>query len=341
MRQRVLGKTGIRIGEIALGGLYTSNFGGGIGETTRILDLAIESGITLVDTAPAYGDSELTLGKAFRAIGSRADSLLVSTKLGGRPHPFDPRDAEGLLASVDESRRLLGREVIDILSIHEPDRPQIYDWWVDDKSFAGPVMDTLERLKSDGIVRAIGLGGSTVTELANVVTSGLFDTVLTAFNYNALYREAAEELIPAAARQRMGIIIASVFGQGGLARRFDQVVKDRPRWLSLPRQRQLLSLYSFLDKIGLTLPELSLRFALSNPDISCALVGARSAGQLAQTLRAGLKGPLPQDIVTGLDDIAAMVPFRPFEEPLILPFGKEYRGPGMPNMGAAIPIGKV
>jgi len=341
MRQRVLGNTGIGTGEIALGGLCTSSFGGGIIETTRILDLAIESGITLVDTAPAYGDSELTLGKAFRALGRTADSLRVSTKLGGRPKPFNPRDAKGLLASVDESRRLLGREVIDILSIHEPDRPQIYDWWADERGCTGPVMDVLRKLKSDGIVRAIGLGGSTVTELAHLVSTGLFDTVLTAFNYNALYREAAEELLPAAIRQGMGILVGSVFGQGGLGRRFDQIVKDRPTWLSLPRRRQLLSLYSFLDETGLTLPELSLRFVLSNAAISCALVGARSKEQLAQTLEAGLKGPLPSDVTSRLDEIAAMVPFRPFEEPLVLPFGKEYRGPGMPNMGSAIPVGKV
>jgi aryl-alcohol dehydrogenase-like predicted oxidoreductase len=341
MRERALGKTGLMVGEIALGGLYTSTLGGGISESTRIVDLAIDMGVTLIDTAPAYGDSEATIGRAFRALGGKADKLLVSTKLGGRPKPFDPRDAKGLLSSVDESRRLLGRDVIDLLSIHEPDRPRLYDWWEDPATCSGPVMDVLRGLKAKGVVRAIGLGGTTVTELAHFVSSGLFDTVLTAFNYNALYREASDELLPAAKALGMGILIGSVFGQGGLGRRFDGIVRSRPIWLSRPRQLQLQALYSLLDEAGLAINELCLRFALGNEDISCALVGARSASQLEADLTSALKGPLPADVASRLDEIAAMVPFRPSEEPLILPFGKEYPGPGMPNLGAGIPVGSL
>jgi hypothetical protein len=85
---------------------------------------------------------------------------------------------------------------------------------------------------------------------------------------------------------------------------------------------------------------MSLRFVLSNPDISCALIGAKTAAQLETSLSQGLKGPLSADIISKLDAIAAMVHFRPFEEPMILPFGKDYAGPGFPNLGAAIPVGK-
>jgi aryl-alcohol dehydrogenase-like predicted oxidoreductase len=341
MVQRSLGKTGLKVGEVGLGGLYTSTLGGGIKETVGILDHAIDRGVTLVDTAPAYGDSEEVLGQAFRALGRKADALLISTKLGGRPKPFDPRDAKGLLRSVDESRRLLGRDTIDILSIHEPDRPQIYDWWTDWRNPAGPVLDLLNRLKADGIVRAIGLGGTTVTELAHLVSSGLFDSVLTAFNYNALYREASDELLPAAKAKGMAVLVGSIFGQGGLGRRFDEIVQTRPIWLSRPRQSQLRALYSLLDETGLGITEISLRMVLGNRDISCALIGARTARQLEESLSAGLKGPLPGEVLSRLDEIAAMVPFRPFEEPLILPFGKEYSGPGMPNLGAAVRVGTL
>jgi len=340
MQQRKLGKTGLTVGEIALGGLYTSTLGLGTAETERILHVAIDMGVTLLDTAPGYGDSEKTVGEAFRALGNKTDKLRVSTKLGGRPKPFNPRDAKGLLASVNESRRLLGRDVIDILSIHEPDRPGIYDWWEDQSTCTGPVMDVLNKLKSDGIVRNIGLGGTTVSELTRIISTDKFDTVLSAFNYNALYREAADEQLPAAKARNMGIIIGSVFGQGGLGRRFDDIVKDRPFWLSLPRQKQLLAFYALLDETGMSITEMSLRFVLSNPDISCALIGAKTAAQLETSLDQGSKGPLGADILLKLDAIAAMVPFRPFEEPMILPFGKNYAGPGFPNLGAAVPVGK-
>jgi aryl-alcohol dehydrogenase-like predicted oxidoreductase len=206
---------------------------------------------------------------------------------------------------------------------------------------SGPALEVLHRLKAGGVVRAIGLGGTTVTELSRIVSSGLFDTLLSAFNYNALYREASDELLPAAESLGMGILIGSVFGQGGLGRRFDEIVAARPSWLSRPRRRQLQALYSLLDETGLSLAELSLRFVLGNEDISCALIGARNAQQLEASLKAGLGGPLPSDVVSRLDVIAALVPFRPFEEPMILPFGKAYRGPGMPNLGAAIQVGRL
>ena len=53
------------------------------------------------------------------------------------------------------------------------------------------------------------------------------------------------------------------------------------------------------------------------------------------------QGPLPQDVLGRLDEIAAMVPARPFEEPMILPLGKNYHGPGIANMGAAVQVGKL
>jgi hypothetical protein len=62
---------------------------------------------------------------------------------------------------------------------------------------------------------------------------------------------------------------------------------------------------------------------------------------LEQSTAAAAKGPLPEDILRRLDEIARMVPFRPFEEPMILPFGKPYVGPGIANMGAAIPVGRT
>jgi aryl-alcohol dehydrogenase-like predicted oxidoreductase len=341
MKQRSLGKTGLKVSEIGLGGLYTSSFGGGIPETVRIIETAIDMGITLVDTAPAYGDSEQTLGEVFRKLGSKTDRLIVSTKLGGRPKPFDPRDKKGLLQSVDESRRVFRRDTLELLLIHEPDRPQIYDWWTDPLQCEGPVMELLRELKADGTIRAIGLGGTTIAELSRLVSSGSFDAVLTAFNYNALYREAAEELLPAAVVDGMGVLIGSVYGQGGLGRRFDELVRARPWWLSRPRQRQLLAFYALLDDTGISITEMSLRFVLSNSDISCALIGAKSSAQLEESLKAGMKGPLPDDILSRLNGIAAMVPFRPFEEPMILPFGKDYPGPGFPNLGAAIKVGKL
>ena len=76
------------------------------------------------------------------------------------------------------------------------------------------------------------------------------------------------------------------------------------------------------------LPELALRFVISNPDTSTVLMGARSVEEVEQNVRSVGKGSLPDDVLGEIAAIAAMVPFRPFEEPFSLPFNRPYKGPG-------------
>jgi aryl-alcohol dehydrogenase-like predicted oxidoreductase len=110
MKRRTLGRTGLLVSELELGVCY-------------------------IDTAPGYADSEQVLGVALEGIEK---PLMISTKLSGRPIPFEPRDKAALVRSAHESLRLLKREQIDILMIHELDRPGQHDWWPDDESFTGP-----------------------------------------------------------------------------------------------------------------------------------------------------------------------------------------------------------
>ena len=84
-----------------------------------------------------------------------------------------------------------------------------------------------------------------------------------------------------------------------------------------------------------------LRFVLSNPAVATIPIGCKTAEHLEASVAAVAKGPLPDDIINRLDEIAALVPRRPWEEPMILPFGKSYFGPGIANMGAAVQVGKL
>jgi aryl-alcohol dehydrogenase-like predicted oxidoreductase len=325
MKTRVLGRTGLRVSELGLGGLFVSQAGGDRAAAIRTIRRAVELGINLIDTAPGYYDSEEVIGLALREISA---PVYVSTKLGGRPQPFDPRDRAALRRSVEESLRLLGRDCIDLLLIHEPDRPRQYDWWEDGETFQGPVRELLAELKQEGLVRWTGLGGTTAYELPRVMATGAFDVVLTAFNYSLLWREAAIAVLPEAERQRMGIMIGSPLQQGALARCYDAEIESGARWLSPPRRAQYRRLYAFLDEVGIPLPELALRFCLSHPGVGTVLSGARSVAELEANVRAAEAGPLPPAVLLRLEEIAAMVPFRPFEEPFGLPFGRSYQGPG-------------
>lgn len=338
METRRLGKTDLQISVLSIGGLYTSSLAGGESETRRIMERAMELGVNAIDTAPAYADSEATVGQA---LNGNEGPLIITTKLGGRPQPFNPQDINALRESVDESLRLLGREQIDILMIHEPDRPQQYPWWTSYDPLDGPALELMEELKASGKIKHTGLAGTTVTEMTSLIGSKRFDVVLTAFNYNVLFREAKDSVIAAAKQNDMGIVLGSALGQGFLTRRADEEVKAKPIWLSDTRREQLLAYYKLLDDSGLSAAELCLRFVISNPDISTIPIGCKTMEHLEASVAAVEKGPLPADILSRLDEIAAMLPHRPYEEPMILPLGKAYQGPGIANMGAAVQVGKL
>ncbi|MFC1713637.1 aldo/keto reductase [Candidatus Poribacteria bacterium] len=325
MEKRILGRTGLEVSVLGMGGLFVSRVGGrGREEACQAVHRALELGVNYVDTAPGYADSEEVLGLALEGV---PQPYYLSTKLGGRPQPFDAKDKGALRRSVEESLRLLKRDHIDVLMIHEPDRPGQYDWWEDYDNFHGPVADLLEELKAEKIIKFAGLGGTTAYQLPHIMATGSYDVVLTAFNYSLLWREATIAVLPEARRQNMGVIIGSPLQQGALARRYSEV-ETGARWLSTPRQEQYKKLYAFLDEMEMPLPEVALRMVLSNLNISTILTGARSVEEVEQNVSSIEKGALPADVLARLQEIADMVPFRPFEEPFGLPFGRAYKGPG-------------
>jgi aryl-alcohol dehydrogenase-like predicted oxidoreductase len=158
--------------------------------------------------------------------------------------------------------------------------------------------------------------------------SGYFDVILTAFNYSLLWREAEHAVLPTAREVGMGVVIGSPLQQGALSNRYDDRL-DTASWLSPPRRGQYKALYAYLDEIGMPLTEAAMRFIISNEQIATVLTGARSIAEVDANISATEKGPLPAEVLNRVNEIAAMVPFRPFEEPFSLPFGRSYTGPGI------------
>jgi aryl-alcohol dehydrogenase-like predicted oxidoreductase len=330
VKKRTLGRTGLQVSELALGGLFVASFASPLEKAKSTVAKALDLGINYIDTAPTYGNSEEVLGQALKG---EIRPLVMSTKLGGRPQPFKPQDKDCLRASIEESLRLLGRTSVDILMIHEPDRPGQYDWWTDWDAVNGPVLEVLDELKKSGTIRFTGLGGTTSHELARIAGTGKFDVVLTAYNYSLLWREAKLEIIPAAREKGMGVILGSPLQQGALSRRYDDQIRSGAPWMSKARREQFKALYAYLDEIGMDIAEAGLRFLLSDPDVSCVLVGAGSPEEVERNVATAGKGPLAPKVVKELDRIASMVPFRPFEEPAGLGWALSspgsYKGPAV------------
>jgi aryl-alcohol dehydrogenase-like predicted oxidoreductase len=317
----VLGRTGLEVSRLSLGGLFVSKAGGPFEGALAAVRQAVARGINYIDTAPMYLDSEEVLG---RILPQLDHPMILSTKLGARPQPFDARDAKALRESFETSCRLLGRDTIDMLMIHEPDRPRQFDWWEDFDSATGPVLEVIAALKAEGRVRHVGLGGTTAYDMARLLRTGKFDVVLTAFNTSLLWREAWHELLPAAAAHKVGVVAGSPLQQGALARVWPEV--ETASWLSKPRREQFRALYAAVERSGLTLPEIAIRFLLSEPRIHTILMGARSPAEVDSNADAIERGPLPPALLAELDSVFAMVPFRPHDEPFALPFGRAYAG---------------
>src|SRR4030095_13750474 len=108
MEKRILGRTGLEVSVLGLGGLFLSRLGANDQEEARrATHRALDLGVNYVDTAPGYLDSEAVLGFA---LAGAPQPYFLSTKLGGRPEPFDPKNKVALRQSVEESLRLLGRD---------------------------------------------------------------------------------------------------------------------------------------------------------------------------------------------------------------------------------------
>ncbi|TFG60285.1 MAG: aldo/keto reductase [Spirochaetales bacterium] len=318
MKKRILGRTGLEVSELSFGAAFVTAGDEGSRGAPPLIREVLDSGINLIDTSADYGQSEAGVGEGLR---EENRPVILCTKIGPRDKTFNPRSKKNLRKTVEESLRLLGRESIDILMIHEPDRPAQIDWWDDLRSFRGPVVDLLTELKDEGIIRFTGLGGTTAYEIVPLIATGFYDVLLTAFNYSMLWREAELEVIPEAKKQNMGIMLGSPTQQGWLAHRYDdQLQSANLRQINTPRKRQLLELYKLVDKTGIPIPELSLRWALMNSDSATVLTGAKKISQLRQNVKAAGDGPLSREIMGRIDEIAAMVPFRPFEEPFLCPF---------------------
>ena len=164
------------------------------------------------------------------------------------------------------------------------------------------------------------------------MATGQYDVVLTAFNSSPLWREATISVIPEAIKQNMGVFLASPTQQGWLARRYDDEIENGAPFLSPARREQIKLLYGLCDECGIEIPVFCLRWALGVPGVSTVLTGPQTVAELEQNIQSIEEGPLPADVEKRLDEIAALVPFRPYEEPFGHKFNQDdYWGPGPAN----------
>lgn len=251
-------------------------------DAIRLLEQAADEGINLFDTAPAYGESERLVGLAI----GRRQRCHIATKVSV-PMDGDGKALQGaplraaINASLKKSLRILRRDVIDIVQIHNATVDGIE---------RGEVSDVLLKARDEGKVRFLGASVYGEESALAAVNSGYFDSLQVA--YNVLDQRMAGRVFPAAAQAGVGILVRSALLKGALT--------EKSRFL--PPELHVLQRASerAREKLAGTwqrLPEIAVRFCLSSKDVATVLVGASTRKELEQALLAAKAGPLSEELL--------------------------------------------
>lgn len=308
-----LGRTGYDVTRIALGTYrFTNEFGVPRSDALALLNSAISLGINYMDTAPSYGngESEELIGRVLR--NNPNNRIFISSKVGLLQRSIVPFSGDEAYVSEDCIRRvvehslwLLQRDHLDMLFIHSPEE-EIWRW--DDKLDA-PVLRVLEKLRDEKIIGAIGLGSNSAEFPSRLAETGRFDVVEIANGYTLLQQPIEKRLLPAAQRHDIGIVAGGPFCDGMLAKvQYEKLeeFKRSGRYNSLLNERTLAMLgdyYRLSDESEISMNELSLRYILSNPAIHTVIPGAQNPDEVEKNYSAGLKGPLPDDVLEEIGKI--------------------------------------
>jgi aryl-alcohol dehydrogenase-like predicted oxidoreductase len=327
MEFRTLGRSGLKVPALSFG---TGTFGGGsdffrawgssdVAEATRLVDVCLEAGVNLFDTADVYsnGLSETILGKA---IAGRRESVLISTKATFRMGP-GPNDLGSsryhLIQSCEASLKRLGTDYIDIYHLHGFDALTPVE----------EVLSTLNQLVVSGKVRYIACsnfsGWQLMKSLAVAERYGWARYVGHQVYYSLVGREYEWELMPLGLDQGVGALIWSPLGWGRLTgkirrgkplpegSRLHQTAAQGPQVADEYLYKVVDALDVVAKETGKSVTQVALNWLLQRPSVSSVIVGARNEEQLRQNLGA-VGWNLSREQIVKLDAASDVAPVYPY-----------------------------
>jgi D-threo-aldose 1-dehydrogenase len=296
------GRTGLEITRVGLGTAPLASIFWGNEEDLAVATAvrAVERGIRLFDSAPLYGlgESEIRLGRALASIDR--DDVVVATKAGRSLVPA-PDVAEGVEAvfdfshdatmqSIEASMNRLGVDRLDIVHIHDPEEHLAE---AIDGTYA-----TLDRLRTEGVVRAVSVGTNFVETARFFLTNADVDCVLVAGRLTLLDRSAADDLVPECRRAGVAYLAAGVFNSGVLA-------DPQPgAWYDYaPASGEVLAraakLRAICESHEVSLRTAALQYPLTVEGVTAVIVGMSSPAEVDENL-ADLQSPIPPALWTDL-----------------------------------------
>ncbi|MGK9086624.1 aldo/keto reductase [Brucella intermedia] len=299
---REIGRSGVRASAVGLGTWAIGGWmWGGTDEAQSIaaIQASLDAGVTLIDTAPAYGlgRSEEIVGKAIAGCRGKA---VIATKCGlvwhtrkgkhffeqdGKPvHRYLGRDA--IIHEVEESLRRLGTDYIDLYITH----------WQDPTTPIEETVAALDDLKQAGKIRAVGASNVNRSELEHYVQTGALDAIQERFSM--IDREIEQDLLPLTTANNVSTLSYSSLALGllsgmiGPERVFsgDDQRKDNPRFSVANRQKAkdfATAIKPVADRHGATIAQIVIAWTLAQPGVTFALCGARNPAQALDNAQAG------------------------------------------------------
>ncbi|HEX6999134.1 MAG TPA: aldo/keto reductase [Gammaproteobacteria bacterium] len=327
MEYRLLGASGFKVPVLGLG---TGTFGGkgpvfsawgntGIAEARRLVDICLDAGVTLFDTADVYSDgaSEEILGAALEG---RRDRAIISTKVtlrsGDGPNAVGASRGH-LLDSVNRALARLRTDYIDVLQLHHFDSLTPVD----------ATMSTLDDLVRAGKVRYVGVsnfsGWQVMQALAASDRRGYARVVAQQVYYSLVGRDYEWELMPLGLAENIGAIVWSPLGWGRLTGRIrrsrpeppSRRLRETAAFAPPVDDERLFRLVDALDAVaeetGKSIPQIAINWLLQRPTVATVLIGARDEQQLRENLGA-VGWALSPEHRARLDEASYVTPPYPY-----------------------------
>ena len=337
MEYRNLGRAGLRVSEVCLG---TMTFGNGADQdgATKMVNTALDAGLTFFDTANSYvgGTSETMLGVALK--GKRQDAIITSkffNPMGHRPNDSGNSRLH-IKRQIEGSLKRLQTDYLDIYYIHH----------VDHSTPLEEVLRALDDLVRDGTILYTACSNFEAWRLMEALwisdTRGWERFACYQPQYSLVVRDIDEEIVPAIELKGLGCVAWSPLAGGYLTGKYlpgslkVQGSRSAEGWgfqskFFAPNHEEILqTVLDVAKEIGRSPAQVALRWVMDQPFMTSAIVGARNAEQLAETLKAG-GWRLPAEALARLDRVSAQPTRYPraFEDPMPQRRSGALKMPGM------------
>ena len=277
MKYRRFGRTELNVSSVSLGGAY-------IGRDTErmevnaieIVSRAWEAGCNYIDTAPLYGESERLLGQALTVVNQ---PFFIATKVGFKPEGFDYK-RDSVLASLERSLGLLGVDKVTVAQIHEVN---LAGW--ERIMEPGGALEGLREAQKKGLCQFIGITGRAIPLLAELAETGEFDMVLCYHDYHPCKKLAAEHVVPAAAANDMGIVIATPLA-GGIFVEGKEQYEAVEQWFEEEDRPRVWGILEEMKRENSTLPQSAFRWILGDNRVSTVSSGSSNTAEWDEVVAA-------------------------------------------------------